>query len=140
MWAPQEGRVCQTEQREEADWPALCRTGRGSEPLQPTGYCRPGFIVSVSATCLSRPDAVWALAPGPEGRVQLLSDVPHSPGLPVNQRGHRSEEPGKRTMSTGSGGAGDTHMVEVGLGGRFSGQQSSVGEGRPSESSLSRWT
>lgn len=31
-------------------------------------------------------------------------------------------------------------MVEVGLGGRFSGGQSSVGEGRPSESSLSRWT
>lgn len=28
----------------------------------------------------------------------------------------------------------------VGLGGRFSGEQSSVGEGRPSESSLSRWT
>lgn len=31
-------------------------------------------------------------------------------------------------------------VVEVGLGGWFSGQQSSVGEGRPSESSLSRWT
>lgn len=35
----------------------------------------------------------------------------------------------------------DTYsVVEVGLGGWFSGQQSSVGEGRPSESSLSRWT
>lgn len=31
-------------------------------------------------------------------------------------------------------------MVEVGLGSWFSGEQSSVGEGRPSESSLSRWT
>lgn len=31
-------------------------------------------------------------------------------------------------------------VVVVGLGGRFSGEQSSVGEGRPSESSLSRWT
>lgn len=30
-------------------------------------------------------------------------------------------------------------VVEVGLGGWFSGEQSSVGEGRPSESSLSRW-
>lgn len=30
--------------------------------------------------------------------------------------------------------------VSVGLGGWFSGEQSSVGEGRPSESSLSLWT
>lgn len=36
--------------------------------------------------------------------------------------------------------SGSYSVVEVGLGGWFSGEQSSMGEGRPSESSLSRWT
>jgi len=96
-------------------------------------------------TCRSPSEALRALPPGLEGRVQLLRDVPDVLGVSVD-----AEDASQRSESEN-----DIVLTEIlqahswrdpygrvakGLGGRFSGEQSSAGEGRPSESSLSRWT
>lgn len=94
-------------------------------------------ICPIYSTCLSHSEAVRALSPRLKGRIKLFCNVSDLLGLSVNATIVSQE----MYDSSGSSVFVKTHgIVEVGLGGWFSGEQSSVGEGRPSESSLSRGT
>lgn len=108
-------------------------------------YCFNSFILSaifpVYSTCLSHPEALCALPSGLEGRVKLFRDVSDMLGLSVNAAvASQNTKKMKDIWFHVYSGRDNYSIVEVGLGGWFSGEQSSVGEGRPSESSLSRWT
>ncbi len=114
-----------------------------------SSHCLNSFILSaiypVYSTCLSHPEALCALPPGLEGRVQLFRNVFDLLGLSVNTAvvSHHMKTCGNNTdihQFRAYSCRGNYGIVEIGLGGSLSGEQSSVGEGRPSESSLSRWT
>lgn len=116
------------------DWlPAPEWQREGSEPrviVIKVSFWRPCYYRSVPSRCRLGPGA-WPgrLGPTPRRR-SSYAEFACQPGG-VSQR----DSTAGRCAS-----GGDTYIVEVGLGGTFSGQQSSVGDGRPSESSLSRWT
>lgn len=102
-------------------------------------YCATGHDCN---TCLSHSEALAALPPSFEGWVQLLSNVSDLLGLSAKTTAV-SQHVSERHWSTFDQlqiNKDNYGMVEKGLGGWFSREKSSVGEGRPSESSRSRWT
>lgn len=84
--------------QEEADPPTLCWEGKEVKPGPSLFHSDDRLSLSVYTTTLSRPAAVWAPAPGLEGRVQLLGDVPQRRSLPAN--GSCGSARGRRTRPT----------------------------------------
>lgn len=84
-WAPQQSHACQSVLWEGTDCLTLYWRIKGCEPSATVAkvsfwpLCFPVYV-----TCLSRPDAVWALSSGLEGWIQLLRNVPDMLSLSVN--------------------------------------------------------
>lgn len=117
-------------------------------PFNPEGEMRSTFSTCLKGWILRAPFPVYstcpltaplcAQPPGLEGRVELLGDVSDVLALSVKAAAGSQHWEAVETVRFVCS---DSYSVaEVGLGGWFSGEQSSMGEGRPSESSLSRWT